>query len=350
MNVMVTGSAGYIGSHTTAALLRAGHHVTGIDNFFRGHRAAVELCARVAPDRLVFHECDLGDTSRLTVVLRERHIEAVLHFGAMAYVGESVDQPLKYYKANTAGTVSLLEACAATGVSRLVFSSSCSTYGDVPAQRVPVAEDAPQDPQSPYARTKVQCEQVLADFAFERRRVGGAGKPFDWRALRYFNVAGCDRSGVLGEDHTPETHLIPNVLRAALGLIEAVDLFGTDYPTPDGTCVRDYIHVDDLADAHLTALAALRPDAPSAERVPAYNLGIGRGYSVKQIIEAAERVTRKKIPVRIKPRRAGDVAQVFANPGKIARELGWHAKITDLDEIITSAWRWMQAHPNGYRS
>lgn len=346
MNVMVTGSAGYIGSHATAALLRAGHSVVGVDNLFRGHRRAMELCKVIAPDRLVFHEGDINDTARLTVWLREHHVDAVLHFAAMAYVGESVDQPLRYYKANTAGTVSLLEACAATGVGRLVFSSSCSTYGDVPSERVPVAEDAPQDPQSPYARSKAQCEQVIADFAQERRR---AGKPFDWRALRYFNVAGCDVTGVLGEDHEPETHLIPNVLRAAAGRLEAVDLFGTDYPTPDGTCVRDYIHVGDLAEAHLAALASLNPAAPSAERVPAYNLGIGKGYSVKQIIQAAERVTGRKIPVRIKPRRAGDVAQVYANPAKIGRDLGWKAKVTDLDDIIASAWRWFEKHPTGYR-
>ncbi len=349
MNVLVTGAAGYIGSHAVARLLRAGHTVVGVDNLFRGHPEAIELCRRLAPGRLSFENADAGDAPVLERLMRAHAIEGVLHFAARAYVGESVTDPLSYYRANTAATVGLLEACQACDVGRLVFSSSCSTYGDLPAERIPVSEDCPQSQMSPYGRTKFQCEQVLNDFSESRRR---AGKPFAWRALRYFNVAGCDRSGVLGEDHTPETHLIPVVLQTALGQREAVQIFGTDYPTPDGTCVRDYIHVDDLADAHLRVIESITPGVGAAptEATPAYNLGIGKGYSVRQIIETARKVTGRAIKVVEGPRRAGDPPLIYANPGKINRELGWTAQVTDLEEIISSAWRWFSAHPRGYKS
>ncbi|MGD9688173.1 MAG: UDP-glucose 4-epimerase GalE [Phycisphaerales bacterium] len=347
MNILVTGAAGYIGSHATAHLLRHGHRVVGVDNLFRGHRRAMDLCARLAPDRLTFVEGDAGDTPRLTDLMRRHAIEGVMHFAARAYVGESVTDPLGYYRHNTAATIGLLEACQNADVSRIVFSSSCSTYGDLKPDQVPVKEDTPQSQVSPYGRSKYQCEQILIDYAESRRL---AGKPFAWCALRYFNVAGCDRTGVLGEDHDPETHLIPVVLHAALGRRESIQIFGTDYPTPDGTCIRDYVHVDDLADAHLAVITALRPGVPSerAPAAPAYNLGIGKGYSVRQIIQAVERVTGRRVKVVEGPRRAGDPPMVFADPGKINRELGWQAQVTDLDVIVRSAWDWFQAHPRGY--
>lgn len=347
LNILVTGAAGYIGSHATAHLLRHGHRVVGIDNLFRGHRAAIDICRAIAPDRLTFEVGDAGDAALLDRLMATHKIEGVMHFAARAYVGESVTDPLGYYRHNTAATIGLLEACQARDIQRVVFSSSCSTYGDLRPDQVPVKESTPQSQMSPYGRTKFQCEQVLIDFAESRRR---AGKSFAWCALRYFNVAGCDRSGLLGEDHEPETHLIPVVLQAAMGKRESIQIFGTDYPTPDGTCIRDYVHVEDLADAHLAVITSLKPGVPSeaAPGAPAYNLGIGKGYSVREIIHAAERVTGRKIKVLEAPRRAGDPPLVFADPSKIKREINWSAKITDLDEIIGSAWRWFQKNPGGY--
>jgi len=349
MNVLVTGAAGYIGSHATATLLRAGHRVVGLDNLFRGHTQAIDLCRTIAPDRLEFSRGDVGDRAVVERLLKQHAIEGVMHFAARAYVGESVTEPLAYYRDNTAATVSLLEACDAAGVRRVLFSSSCSLYGDLTADRVPVREDAPLAPVSPYGRSKLQCEHILTDYAEGARR---AGRPFAWAALRYFNVAGCDLAGLLGEDHDPETHLIPVVLQAALGIRPHVTVFGTDYPTPDGTCIRDYVHVNDLADAHLRALESLRPSVPDqpADRTPAFNLGIGRGYSVREIIQTARRVTGRDIRVVEGPRRAGDATLVFADPTRIATELGWRAKVTSLDDIIASAWRWFEKHPRGYAS
>ncbi len=355
MNILVTGSAGYIGSHATARLLREGHRVIGVDNLFRGHTAAMDRCAAIGREagkggELEFHVGDTGDVELLTRLLRDRKVDGVMHFAALAYVGESVTDPLWYYRNNTVATVGLLQAMQSAGTERLVFSSSCSTYGDISAEMVPVVESCKQDPISPYGRTKLQCEQVMEDYAEARRM---AGKRFAWRALRYFNVAGCDTSGVLGEDHTPESHLVPLVLLAALGKRDAITIFGTDYPTPDGTCIRDYIHVEDLADAHAHVMAALQPDVPAsppppAIARPAYNLGNGRGYSVREIIEASRHVTGRTINVKEGARRPGDPPKIFADPSKIRRELGWTARITDLHEIIASAWRWMQANPEGY--
>jgi UDP-glucose 4-epimerase len=349
MNILVTGAAGYIGSHAVARLLRDGHTVVGVDNLYRGHRAAIELCRQIAPDRLHFVIGDAGDAFLLTRLMLEHKVDGVMHFAALAYVGESVTEPLAYYRNNTAATIGLLEACQAAGVQRAVFSSSCSTYGEVPDALVPVREDCPQTQMSPYGRSKFQCEQLFSDFAEGQRR---AGKPFAWAALRYFNVCGCDRTGVLGEDHTPETHLIPVILQTALGQREACHIFGTDYPTPDGTCVRDYIHVDDLIDAHLRVMTALKPGvAPApAAATPAYNLGIGKGYSVRQIIDAAKRVTGVNFKVIEGPRRAGDPPRVFADASKIQRELGWQAQIRDLDQILATAWNWFKNHPRGYRA
>lgn len=342
MNVLVTGAAGYIGSHAVQRLLRDGHTVVAVDSLIRGHEAAIDLLRKGSAGRLVFAKLDVGEKAGIERLLREHKVQTVMHFAALAAVGESVDQPLFYYRNNTAGMIGLLEACAAVGIERFVFSSSCATYGQPPADMVPIPETCPQAPISPYGETKLQGERILRDLAEASRR---QSRPFGYAALRYFNVAGSDRSGVLGEDHDPETHLIPVVLQAALKRRDGVSIFGTDYPTPDGTCIRDYVHVEDLVDAHVKVIDAIRP---GDER--AYNLGIGEGYSVRQIISAVREVTGVDFPVREQPRRAGDPPKLFADPAKIKAELGWSASITDLREVIESAFRWFKSHPRGYRS
>jgi len=346
MNVLVTGGAGYIGSHACQRLLADGHTVVSVDNLFRGHAEAMEALRtgmRGAGSRLHFETMDIGDRAGLERLMRAHRVEAVMHFAALAYVGESVEQPLRYYRNNAASALSLLEACDACGVQRLVFSSTCATYGEPDAANIPIPETCPQHPINPYGMSKLHVEHMLFDHAHAMRK---AGKPFAFAALRYFNVAGSDRTGLIGEHHEPETHLIPVILQAALGQREHLQIHGTDYPTPDGTCIRDYVHVEDLIDAHVLVLGAL-----SAGDARTYNLGIGKGYSVRQIIDAARRVTRaggREIIVKEGPRRAGDPPTLFANPAKIKRELNWTAKVTDLDEIIGSAWRWYQKHPHGY--
>lgn len=339
-SILVTGAAGYIGSHAVQRLLRDGHTVVAVDNLYRGHVEAMDALRAAAPDRLHFHKLDIADRPAVESLLRQHKVHAVMHFAALAYVGESVDQPLRYYRNNTAAALALLEACDAAGVGRFVFSSTCATYGEPAEQFIPIPETCPQHPINPYGRSKLHVEDMLADYLHAQ---GRAKKPFGYAALRYFNVAGSDRSGLIGEHHEPETHLIPVILQAVLGKRESITIFGTDYPTPDGTCIRDYIHVEDLIDAHLAALTALKDGEGRF-----YNLGIGKGYSVRQIIDATKRVTGRAPVVKEGPRRAGDPPRLFANPAKIRSELGWSAKITDLDEIIASAWRWFQAHPNGY--
>ena len=342
MNILVTGGAGYIGSHATQRLLRDGHRVTVLDSLVRGHQAPIRLLQREFGDRLSFVQCDIGDGERVEQVLREARTEAVMHFAALAYVGESVDDPLRYYRANASGALSLIEACARAGVTRFVFSSTCATYGEPDATFIPIPETCPQSPINPYGRSKLHVEHMLFDLAHACARAKPA-QPFGFAALRYFNVAGCDRSGVLGEDHRPETHLIPRILHTLLGHHQSVTVFGTDYPTPDGTCIRDYVHVEDLVDAHVKVLGALRDgDART------YNLGIGHGYSVKEVIASVERVTGKKVPVVFGERRAGDPPKLFANPAKVEREVGWRAQVRDIDDIVRSAWRWHERHPHGY--
>jgi UDP-glucose 4-epimerase len=340
MNVLVTGGAGYIGSHACQRLLRDGHTVVAMDNLYRGHAEAMDLLNAGAGGRLHFVKAEVGDGALIEGLLRTHSIDTVMHFAALAYVGESVDEPLRYYRNNAASALALLEACEACGVARVVFSSTCATYGEPAADRIPIAEDCPQNPINPYGRSKLHVEHMLFDYATHRRR---ANKPFAFAALRYFNVAGCDRTGLIGEHHEPETHLIPVILQAILGRREAVTVFGTDYPTPDGTCIRDYVHVEDLIDAHVAVMTALEPGDTRA-----YNLGIGRGYSVRQIIDATRRVTGRDVKVVMGPRRAGDPPRLFADPARIKRELNWAAQITDLNEIIASAWRWFQKHPRGY--
>jgi len=327
MKVLVTGGAGYIGSHAVKQLIQSGHQVVVIDNLVRGHRQAVHPAA-------AFYPVDLAETDRLAHLLRQEAVECVMHFAALAYVGESVQHPLLYYRNNTAGAVSLLEAMQKSGVQRLVFSSTCATYGQ--PEQMPIVETTPQRPINPYGWSKWCVEQILRDYA-------AANREFAFASLRYFNVAGAAADGSLGEDHRPETHIIPVLLLTALGRQEKFILFGTDYPTPDGTCIRDYIHVEDLCQAHIQVMEALRP---GDQRY--YNLGIGRGYSVLEVYEAACRVTARRIPLQYGPRRPGDPPVLYADASKIRSELGWQPRYTQLEEMIATAWQWFQKHPDGY--
>ncbi|MCX7427360.1 MAG: UDP-glucose 4-epimerase GalE [Planctomycetia bacterium] len=327
MNVMVTGGAGYIGSHAVRQLIEAGHRAVVVDNLFRGHRRAV-------PDEAAFYQIDLADTAALAGVLADEKIDCVMHFAALTYVGESVAEPLGYYHNNTAGAISLLRAMREAGVRRFVFSSTAAVYGE--PERTPIVETCPQKPVNPYGWSKWCVEQILRDHA-------AADGRFAFVALRYFNVAGAAADGSLGEDHEPETHLIPLVLLAAMGRREKLTVFGTDYPTADGTCIRDYIHVEDLVAAHLMAMEALQPGDTRY-----YNLGIGRGYSVNEILDAARAVTGREIPIEHGARRPGDPAVLFADSGKIQRELGWSPRYRGVEEIIATAWQWDREHPDGY--
>ena len=339
MNVLVTGGAGYIGSHACLGLIEAGHRVTIADNLDRGNPGAVRELESLGGE-LRFERCDILETERLVELMQDARIDSVLHFAALAYVGESVDEPLRYYRNNTAGGLSLLEACARTGVERFIFSSTCATYGEPAPERIPISEDCPQQPVNPYGRSKLMLEEMLTDHADRERR---AGRPFAFAALRYFNVAGSDAETRIGEDHRPESHLIPICLQVALGQREAITVFGTDYPTPDGTCIRDYVHVSDLIDAHLLTLDALRPgDARH------YNIGLGHGYSVLECIEACRRVTGAEIPIIEGERRPGDPPELTSNPERIREELGFKPRFTNLDETIETAWRWFSRHPDGY--
>jgi UDP-glucose-4-epimerase GalE len=326
MRILVTGGAGYIGSHAVRLFLERGHDVWVYDNLSAGHRAAVPA------DRLVV--ADLSQTDRLDQVLVERRIEAVVHFAALCYVGESVTQPARYYDNNLVNTLRLLEAVRRHGVGRFVFSSTCATYG-VP-EKLPITEDTPQRPINPYGRTKLAVEYALGDYA----HAYGLG----FAALRYFNASGAHADGSLGEDHSPETHLIPLVIQAAQGRRPQVEVFGTDYPTPDGTCIRDYIHVDDLAEAHLLALERLQPG-----QARHYNLGIGRGYSVREVIRAVEQVSGKRVPVKESPRRPGDPPELVAVSERVRKELGWTPRYTDLESVVATAWNWHEARPRGYK-
>jgi UDP-glucose 4-epimerase len=325
MNILVTGGAGYIGSHAVRLLSRAGHEVWVYDNLSLGHRLAVPV------GRLI--EGELADRQRLDAALREREIEAVMHFAAFALVGESMSDPAKYYQNNVVASLSLLEAMRAAGVSKIVFSSTTATYGE--PKRIPITEDEPQQPINPYGFAKLVIERALADYA---RAYG-----FSYAALRYFNAAGASPEGDLGEDHAPESHLIPIVLQAALGQRERITIFGDDYPTPDGTCIRDYIHVDDLAAAHLKALERLEQG-----RGLQLNLGTGRGQSVREVIEACRRVSGRAIAVEIGPRRPGDPPELVADSRKAQAVLGWRPRYLDLQEIVETAWRWHSTHPEGY--
>ena len=324
MRVLVTGGAGYIGSVVSEQLIGDGHEVVVYDNLSKGHREAVVEGAELV-------EGDLGEADKLKQTLADRQIEAVIHMAASSLVGESVEQPNKYYKNNVITGLVLLDAMLACDVKRLVFSSTAAVYGEPEEQ--PIEEIAPSNPTNPYGETKLAFEHALKwfDRAYALR----------YASLRYFNAAGA--TAKCGEDHDPETHIIPITLQAAAGKRSHVEIYGDDYPTPDGTCIRDYIHVIDLARAHIQALAAL------SEGSRISNLGCGGdGYSVKQVIDTARRVTGREIPTKFGPRRAGDPAVLVASSDRIKSELGWRPQFQDLELIIDSAWRWMQGHPDGY--
>jgi UDP-arabinose 4-epimerase len=316
--VLVTGGAGYIGSHAAKALARAGYTPVVYDNLVYGHREAV----RWGP----FVEGDLADAALLAETMRRFEIGAVMHFAAFAYVGESMTKPELYFRNNLVNSLGLLDAMCATGVRHIVFSSTCATYG-VPEQ-VPIREDMPQRPVNPYGESKLMVERALHWY--------GVAHGLRHVALRYFNAAGADLEGEIGEHHEPETHLIPLVLDAALGRRAQIDVFGTDYPTPDGTAIRDYIHVGDLADAHVLALRHLAQGGDSV----ALNLATGQGHSVREVIAAAERITGRRVPRRESPRRPGDPPALVADPGRARDLLGWTPRLSDLDTILATAWAW----------
>jgi UDP-glucose 4-epimerase len=327
MRIFVTGGAGYVGSACLRHLLAAGHEAFAYDNLKEGHPQAVP------EGRLI--RGDILDTDATADAIRRTGAEAVMHFAAATYVGESVTNPEYHYRNNIAGTLSLLGAMRAAGVDRMLFSSTCATYGLNP--KVPMSEESDQDPCSPYARTKLAVEWMIRDFA----HAYGLG----FTLLRYFNAAGADPDGRHGEDHDPETHLIPLLLRIPLGQAERIKINGTDYPTPDGTCIRDYVHTADLAQAHLLAIAATTPTTAEV-----YNIGTGRGSSVFEVLRACEQVTGKTIPYDVTERRPGDAPALVADPAKLRDRLGWKPRYPDIQPIVETAWKWHSTHPHGYRS
>jgi UDP-glucose 4-epimerase len=329
-SLLVTGGAGYVGSHAVRELARRGEKVVVLDDLSEGHREAVS--------GVELFEVDLNDhasaSETLDAIFGREPFDVVLHFAGRAYVGESVRDPERYYRTNVGGGIELLAAMARNHVPAIIFSSTCATYGE--PETIPIPEEHPQRPFTAYGRTKLTFEHALKDFEIAHgiRHIN----------LRYFNAAGAHPDGDLGEDHRPETHLIPLVCDAAMGLRSSVEVFGTDYPTPDGTCIRDYIHVVDLATAHASAVDALRSGKDSAS----YNLGIGKGYSVLEVIEAVRRVSGKDVSTRNAPRRPGDPPRLVATNEKFRREMGWKPEIDSLDEIVTTAWRFKERHPRGY--
>ncbi|MBK95014.1 MAG: UDP-glucose 4-epimerase GalE [Planctomycetaceae bacterium] len=329
MNILVTGAAGYIGSHTCRQLIESGHQVTGYDNLSRGHQEAFDRAS--AGGKLVIG--DLANTPLLVRSLRENEIQAVVHFAAFGLVGESVEHPELYRQNNVEGSRSLLQAMLEANVKRLVVSSTTAIYGE-PSQ-MPISEDNPAAPINPYGQSKWEVEQMLVN-AQEQHGLG-------FTALRYFNAAGASLDGLLGEDHEPETHLIPIVLQVALGQRDRISIFGDDYSTPDGTCVRDYVHVLDLASAHVRALERLQPG-----ELLQVNLGSGIGTSVQEIVEQARRVTGHPIPADIVPRRPGDPPCLIANNQLAKSELGWQPVHSDITTILSTAWDWHHRHPRGY--
>lgn len=318
--VLVTGGAGYIGSHACKALAAAGYTPVAYDSLVFGHRWAVQWGPLVVGD--------LADTALIRKTIRDHDITACIHFAAFTYVGESVTDPRKYFRNNVVNTLGLMDSLVEAGVKRMVFSSTCATYGD--PEYMPLDEAHRQQPVNPYGESKLMVERMLHWYG----RAYGLG----WTALRYFNASGADPEGRIGEEHDPETHLIPLILQTALGERSHIGIFGTDYPTADGTAVRDYIHVDDLADAHVLALGHLERGGESQ----AFNLGTGTGHSVRAVIEAAERVTGQAVPVKLAPRREGDPAVLVAEPKRAREVLGWQPKYTEIDGIVATAWNWHQ--------
>ncbi len=327
MNVLVVGGAGYIGSHCVRQLVAAGHNPVVVDNLVFGHRAAV------APD-VPFYSVNLGNEKEMGKILRKEKIEIVMHFAAYAYVGESVTDPLKYYFNNVAATLHLLRCMLGSGVKKFVFSSTCATYG-IP-DRMPLVETMPQAPINPYGQTKLDVENALKAMA--------QAYGLSFAAFRYFNAAGAAEDGTIGEHHDPETHLIPLAIDAATGARPPLQVFGTDYPTPDGTCLRDYVHVDDLSRAHIAVFDKLATPGTALF----YNLGTGTPTSVLEVIRAVEKVTGKKVPYVTAPRRAGDPPALYADSTKAQAELGWKIKFASIEPIVETAWKWHEAHPKGF--
>lgn len=323
MNILVTGGAGYIGSVVAERLLEFGHGAVVYDNLSDGHRDGV-------PPNSALVVAELDDVRLLADCITSHRVEAVIHMAASALVGESMENPSKYFRNNVVAGINLLDTMVACGVNRIVFSSSCAVYGE--PETSPIKEDLPKRPTNPYGETKLAFENILHWY--------GVAHGLRYASLRYFNAAGA--TARCGEHHSPETHLIPNVLNCALGLTPHVEMFGDDYATPDGSCIRDYVHVIDLADAHILALDALEKGSR------AYNLGTGSGYSVLEVLSAARSVTGRDIGVHVAPRRPGDPAVLIANPDRIQRELGWKPVHSEINSILESAWVWRLAHPNGY--
>ncbi|MBM3321787.1 MAG: UDP-glucose 4-epimerase GalE [Candidatus Eisenbacteria bacterium] len=326
MRVLVTGGAGYIGSQTVKELLREGIEPVVVDDLSKGHAEAVR--------GVELHVIALEDRDRIASLLKERPVDAVVHFAAFCYVAESMEDPLRYWRNNVIGSVRLLDAAVEAGVRSFVFSSSCATYGEPIA--MPLREDHPQNPVNVYGDTKLAVEKLLRSLE-ESHGLRSI-------ALRYFNAAGADPDGELGEDHDPETHLIPLVLQVPLGLRKQALIYGDDYDTPDGTCIRDYIHTVDLARAHILSLRHLADGGAS----DAFNVGIGRGYSVREVVECARRVTGHAIPEIVEERRPGDPARLVAASDKIRRVLSWEPRLPELEDMVRTAWEWHRNHPDGY--
>ncbi len=328
MRVFVTGGAGYVGSHCVKRLLAGGHEVSVFDNLSAGHREAVD-------PRADFVQGDLSDKARLAELLRPGRFDAVMHFAGSLDVGESVRRPLEYFRNNVVNTLNLLECMRDLNIRRMVFSSTCAVYGE--PERLPITEDLPKSPISPYGASKLTVEYMLEHSAC----AWGLGSV----ALRYFNASGAASDGSIGEDHSPEIHLIPLVLQVALGQRDGIKVFGDDYPTPDGSCIRDYIHVEDLADAHLLAIEGI-----TEGRKEAYNVGTGKGTSVFEIIEVARAVTNHAIPAEVTARRPGDPPGLYANSDKLRERFRWAPRYTEIRDIVASAWNWHRSHPHGFKS
>ncbi|WP_207695397.1 UDP-glucose 4-epimerase GalE [Enterococcus sp. DIV0212c] len=327
MSILVLGGAGYIGSHAVDQLINKGYEVVVVDNLQTGHRQAVH-------ENAVFYQGDIRDKTFMQDVFKKETIDGVIHFAASSLVGESVEKPLMYFNNNVYGTQIVLEVMEEFGVKNIVFSSTAATYGE--PKEMPIVETMPTNPENPYGQSKLMMEKMMkwCDNAYGMRYV----------ALRYFNVAGAKFDASIGEDHDPETHLIPIILQAALGQRDYLGIYGDDYDTPDGTCIRDYVYIEDLIAAHIAALDYLQ----KGNRSDIFNLGSNTGYSVKEMLEAAREVTGKEIPAKVLPRRAGDPSKLVASSEKAKTILGWQPKVTDIKQIIKTAWDWHSSHPNGY--
>ncbi|MFE8698132.1 UDP-glucose 4-epimerase GalE [Cytobacillus sp. FJAT-53684] len=328
MTILITGGSGYIGSHTVRYFLDHSEDIIVVDNLQSGHRASVDVEH--------FYQIDLRNKESLDKVFKKHHIEAVIHFAANSLVGESMNKPFEYYHNNVYGMMCLLDVMKVNNVNRIVFSSTAATYGE--PKKIPILEENETNPTNTYGETKLAMEKMMKWF--------DQGYGIKYVSLRYFNASGAHESGKIGEDHDPETHLIPLILQVPLGERDKIYMFGDDYPTEDGTCIRDYIHVMDLASAHYLALEYLRKDNPS----DIFNLGNGSGYSVKEVIEVARKVTNHPIPAEVKERRAGDPAVLIASSEKARKVLGWKPQFDLLEKIISDAWNWHKSHPNGYLS